>query len=52
MVGVLFSFIFFAGEMEYRAVQRRERDEAHWRAVHARLQLLEQGEPPLLTQNH
>lgn len=33
---VLFVFIFIVGEMEYRAAQRRERDDAHWRAVIAR----------------
>lgn len=33
---VLFVFIFFVGEMEYRAARRRELDDAHWRAVIAR----------------
>ncbi|MFM8618596.1 MAG: site-2 protease family protein [Opitutaceae bacterium] len=33
---VLFAFIFFVGEMEYRAARRRELDDAHWRAVIAR----------------
>lgn len=32
-LAVLFFFIFLAGEAEYRAVKRREIDEAHWRAV-------------------
>ena len=36
MVVVLFVFIIFAGEMEYRAVKRRELEDAHWRAVLAR----------------
>lgn len=36
LTAVLFAFIFYAGEMEYRAVQRRELDDAHWRAVLAR----------------
>jgi Zn-dependent protease len=34
---VLFAFIFFAGELEYRAIQRRELEDAHWRAVLARM---------------
>jgi Zn-dependent protease len=33
----LFLFIFFAGEMEYRAVRQREIDDAHWRAVLTRI---------------
>ena len=33
---VLFAFIFFVGEMEYRAAVRREIEDAHWRAVLAR----------------
>ena len=36
MVVVLFIFIVFAGEIEYRAVKRRELEDAHWRAVLAR----------------
>ena len=36
MLAVLFSFIFFAGESEYRAVKRREIADAHWRMVLAR----------------
>lgn len=47
----LFAFIFVVGELEYRAVQRREREDAHWRATAARLhatgELLD--EPPLLS---
>lgn len=35
MTGLLFTFIFFVGELEYRAVKRREREEAHWRAIMA-----------------
>ena len=31
--GVLFIFIFIAGEIEYRAVRRREREEAHWQRI-------------------
>lgn len=47
----LFAFIFFAGEMEYRAVKRRELDDAHWRAVLARIYPAEPPaeEPPVLT---
>jgi Zn-dependent protease len=36
LLAVLFAFIFFVGEMEYRAARRRELEEAHWRAVLAR----------------
>jgi Zn-dependent protease len=34
---VLFAFIFFAGEMEYRAVKRREWEDAKWRQMLADL---------------
>lgn len=37
MLAVLFAFIFFAGEMEYRAAKRRELEDAHWRMVLARI---------------
>jgi len=37
-LAVLFAFIFFAGEMEYRAVKRRERDDARWRKTLAELE--------------
>jgi Zn-dependent protease len=37
LVAALFAFIFVAGEIEYRAAARRERDDAHWREVLARL---------------
>jgi Zn-dependent protease len=33
---VLFGFIMFVGEVEYRVEQDRERDDAHWRMVLAR----------------
>ena len=52
MLAVLFSFIFIAGEIEYRAVKRREIDDAHWRAVLARLYAPNPPrteEPPVLT---
>jgi Zn-dependent protease len=47
----LFAFIFFVGEMEYRAVKRRESDDAHWRAMLARLYAPPPPaeDPPLLT---
>jgi Zn-dependent protease len=48
---LLFGFIFFVGEMEYRAVKRREIEEAHFRATLARLYpfLPPIHEPPVLT---
>ena len=48
---VLFAFIFFAGEMEYRAAKRREVEDAHWRAVLARHHIIEipVEEPPFLS---
>lgn len=48
---ILFGFIFFAGEMEYRAVKRRELEDAHWRSVLARIYSTEPPaeEPPVLT---
>ncbi len=52
LLALLFAFIFFAGEMEYRAVERRERDDAHWRETLARLYANQRGsidEPPVLS---
>jgi Zn-dependent protease len=52
LVAVLFAFIFFAGELELRAVRQRERDDAHWRAVLARMYATTHAtteEPPVLT---
>ncbi len=48
MLAVLFSFIFIAGEIEYRAVKRREVEDAHWRDVVARLYVPNRAtaEPP------
>ena len=45
----LFMFITFAGELEYRAVLRREREDAHWRAMLARMYVTPPAaeEPPL-----
>lgn len=53
LLAALFAFIFYAGEMEYRAVKRREFDDAHWRAVLARVYapvVPPTEEPPVLTQ--
>ncbi|MDO8544059.1 MAG: site-2 protease family protein [Opitutaceae bacterium] len=51
LLAALFVFIFFAGEMEYRALKRREIEDAHWRAVLARMYdpLPPTEEPPVLT---
>jgi Zn-dependent protease len=50
MLAALFAFIFIVGELEYRATKRREIEDAHWRAVHARIYPIEPTaeEPPLL----
>lgn len=50
LLAVLFGFIFFAGELEYRMAQRRELEDAHWRAVLAELRSLppRAEEPPIL----
>ncbi len=52
MPAILFSFIFFVGEMEYRAVKRREMEEAHWREVLARPQFMAMApvseDPPVM----
>jgi Zn-dependent protease len=50
LLAVLFAFIFIAGELELRAVQRREVEDAHWRAMLARHYTPPPpaGEPPLL----
>lgn len=47
---LLFLFIYWVGEMEYRAEERREREEAYDRAVLARLRASESSDvpPPLL----
>jgi Zn-dependent protease len=51
MLMLLFGFIFFVGEMEYRAVKHREIEEAHLRAVLARQYAYDPSveEPPLLS---
>jgi Zn-dependent protease len=48
LTAVLFAFIFFAGEAEYRAVKRREVEDAHWREVMARFYATPPPEPPPL----
>lgn len=50
LTAALFAFIFFAGEVEYRAVKRREQEDAQWRSVLARIYAYEPPaeEPPLL----
>ncbi len=46
---VLFAFIALAGELEYRAIARREQEAEHWRQVLARWYQKEPPpEPPLL----
>jgi Zn-dependent protease len=45
-VAALFAFIFVAGEIEYRVVRRRERDDAHWRATFERLSVVKPAPPP------
>ena len=53
MLAILFAFIFMAGEMEFRAVKRREIEDAHWREVLARAYAHTipppVDEPPVLT---
>ena len=48
LTAFLFIFIFAAGDAEYRAVQRRELEDAHWRAMSARLQVPPTAEPPVI----
>lgn len=52
MAVVLFTFIFFAGEAEYRAIRRREFEDARWREMLARIYGPSQTaeEPPLLSE--
>lgn len=52
LTAVLFLFIFFAADAEYRAVRRREMEDAHWRETLARIygpgaDMID--EPPLLS---
>jgi Zn-dependent protease len=52
LLAALFVFIFIVGELEYRAAKRREVEDAHWRAVLARMQAETMNrpaeEPPLI----
>lgn len=48
LTAVLFAFIFSVGEMEYRAVKRREQDAEHWRHWWGRQSMPAPAEPPLL----
>ena len=46
----LFAFIFMAGEAEYRAVKRRDLEEAYWRRMTLRTYVAPPAsEPPILT---
>lgn len=52
MLGLLFAFIFIAGNAEYRMVLRREQDEAYWAEVARRVAQSHPSrddEPPLLS---
>jgi hypothetical protein len=50
LTAFLFAFIFAAGDAEYRAVQRRDLEDAHWRAMASRLYPAPPAtdEPPIL----
>lgn len=50
LLAALFTFIFVAGEIEYRAARRREIEEAHWRETLARYHASTRPheEPPVL----
>lgn len=48
LTAVLFSFIFFAGEAEYRAIRRHEIEDAHWREILTRFPA-QAGEPPIIS---
>ncbi len=50
-IAVLFAFILFAGEMELRAVKRRERDDERWRQMLADLKAATPATPPLPLRN-
>jgi Zn-dependent protease len=46
MLGVLFAFIFFAGDAEYRGLLRREREAAYWAEIARRIAAATPPEPP------
>lgn len=50
LTAFLFAFIYLAGDAEYRSVLRRDLEDAHWRAMAARVYAAPAGaeEPPLL----
>ncbi len=49
LTATLFTFIFFAGEAEYQALKRRERQDAQWRAMLEQLRVAPPvEEPPFL----
>ena len=53
LLAALFAFIFFAGDAEYRALLRREREDAYWREMMAQMHTLRPEapsatEPPIL----
>ena len=50
MMGILFVFIFFVGDMEYRQTLRREQEEAYWAEMARRARMVApvDEEPPLL----
>lgn len=48
LVALLFAFIFVAGDLEYKYVRRREREDAHWAEMLRRMNAAAPGEPPLL----
>lgn len=45
---ILFGFIFFAGQTEYRMVKRREEEDAQWRQMLAELHARSIAQPPPL----
>ncbi len=48
LTAVLFLFIFYAGEMEYRALLRHELIEAHWRQTLSQLDAIPPEDPPMI----
>lgn len=46
LAAVLFGFIIYAGQRELRAVERREREAAHWREIEARFFAPPSAPPP------
>jgi Zn-dependent protease len=48
LTAALFAFIYLAGAAEYRAVKRRDREEARWREMALQFHVPPAEEPPLL----